>query len=162
MSTGPRSEWTAAENLPDSGIYVLVIHARGGTAVAVGALGELRLREGYYAYVGRAVKRLGARLARHARDQGKRRRWHIDYLLDAAELEEAWVFPLEAGECETAAALESGGGTRGGLRGFGAGDCRCPGHLVYLGREKPAPPRDAVRLIKALLRRTDGRRGRPA
>ncbi len=110
-------------------------------------MGEMDLRDGYYAYVGRAKRGLGARLACHARRQGKRLRWHIDYLLEPADLREIWVFPLSTGECAMAARLEAGGASREGLRGFGSSDCRCPGHLLYLGKNRPRPPRDAVRVI---------------
>ncbi len=129
-----------AEGIPDSGVYLLLVRVKEARPLRVGALGEVRLRKGYHAYVGRAKRGLRARLSRHARGEGKRRRWHIDYLLEAAVLEEIWVLPLEAGECETASGMAAGGGDREGLRGFGSGDCRCPGHLLYLGGRRPAPP----------------------
>ena len=140
------------QQVPEGGIYVLVILARGMRTVAAGALGELRLEEGCYAYVGRAKRGLPARLARHARSQGKRLHWHVDYLLGEARLEEVWVFPLHTGECELARRLEAEGGSRGSLGGFGSSDCRCPGHLLYLGRARPRPPGDAVAVISHISR----------
>ena len=131
--------------LPGEGIYVLLLRVPEARGVEAGALGRLDLRPGFYAYVGRARQGLTSRLARHARREGKRLRWHVDHLILAAEVEEIWVLPLEAGECETAARLAGGGAGREGLRGFGASDCRCPGHLLYLGTRKPLPLRDAVR-----------------
>jgi Uri superfamily endonuclease len=136
------------EDLPQSGIYILVIHISGTETVTAGALGDLEVREGYYAYVGRAKRGLRARLARHASRQGKRFHWHIDFLLERARLREIWVFPLQAGECELASRLEGEGGSREGLHGFGSNDCRCAGHLVYLGKRRPVPPRDAVVVIR--------------
>jgi len=135
------------EGVPQAGIYILVIHISGTGTVTAGALGDLEMREGYYAYLGRARRGLPARLARHARRQGKRLHWHIDFLLERAQLREIWVFPLRAGECELAARLELDGASREGLRGFGSSDCRCAGHLLYLGRRKPVPPPDAVVVI---------------
>ncbi len=126
--------------IPDRGIYVLLLRVPEGRPIRVGSRGSVALQRGYYAYVGRAKRGLRARLARHARKEGKRLRWHIDYLMDIALLEEVWLLPLHAGECETASMLEQWGASREGLRGFGSGDCRCPGHLLHLGEEKPKKP----------------------
>ena len=134
--------------IPESGVYVLVIRVRSGREIEAGALGRLRLRRGYYAYVGRARRGLSARLRRHRRGEGKRVRWHIDYLLDRACLEEIWVMPLAAGECALAAGLEGEGASREGLRGFGSSDCRCAGHLLYLGGTRPHPPRAATAVVR--------------
>ncbi|MDY6794328.1 MAG: GIY-YIG nuclease family protein [Actinomycetota bacterium] len=134
-------------NLPPDGVYVLVVGACGGERIHVGAWGVLELERGWYAYVGRARRGLGARLARHFRREGKTLRWHVDYLLRGTRLEEAWVFPLEAGECETARSLEEGGASREGLERFGASDCRCSGHLLFMGGEKPRPPPGAFSIM---------------
>ena len=130
------------ENVPQGGIYMLIIHMRGAEIVAAGALGDLELGEGYYAYVGRAKRGLPARLARHVRREGKRLYWHVDFLLEKAWLEEIWVFPLRAGECELARRLEAEGASRETLRGFGSSDCRCPGHLLFLGKRRRRPPQE--------------------
>lgn len=136
------------EGLPHSGIYVLVVQVSGKQTVTAGALGDLEMGEGYYAYVGSAKRGLTARLARHARRHGKSLHWHVDYLLERARLREIWVFPLQAGECGLAARLEAGGASREGLRGFGSSDCRCAGHLLYLGKRKPVPPSDSIAVIR--------------
>ena len=130
-------------DLPESGIYVLVIKSRARRGFIAGAWGPSDLKDGYYAYVGRAKKSLPARLARHARREGKRLRWHVDYLLDVADLKEAWIFPLRSGECAMARRMEKEGASREGLEGFGASDCRCPGHLLYMGKRRPPRPSKA-------------------
>ena len=135
------------DGIPSGGVYVLVIRARGGERLIAGAWGTLGLVEGYYAYVGRAKRGLASRLARHFRRDKKCSRWHIDYLLENAEIEEAWVFPLQAGECDVARRLEESGARRTGMRGFGATDCRCPGHLLYFGGAKPSPPAGVVTIV---------------
>lgn len=132
------------DGIPESGIYVLVIRLPRACRVRAGSLGDLALRKGYYAYVGRAKRGLPARLARHAHKEGKRLRWHIDYLMEVAVLKEAWVFPVKSGECDTASELEACGGTREGLQGFGSSDCRCPGHLLYFKDIKPQAPPGAL------------------
>ena len=132
------------EDVPQSGIYALVLYISDTESVTAGALGDIVMKPGYYAYVGRAKRGLPARLARHARVKGKRLRWHMDYLLEKASLEEIWVFSLRTGECELARRLEAEGGSRKGLRGFGSSDCRCPGHLLYLGKVRPGPPLQTI------------------
>ena len=133
--------------LPEGGIYVLVIEAPAMRGFSAGAWGPADLNDGYYAYVGRAKRGLPARLARHARREGKRLRWHIDYLLEAADLKEAWILPLKLGECTLARRIEKDGASRDGLKGFGASDCRCPGHLLYMGRHRPSRPANTSNLV---------------
>ena len=132
------------EELPQSGIYILLIEARALRGFSAGAWGPVDLKKGYYSYIGRAERGLPARLARHARREGKRLRWHIDYLLEAADVKEAWIFPLHVGECALARRLEEEGASREDLGRFGASDCRCPGHLLYMGRRRPSRPADAI------------------
>lgn len=133
--------------IPEAGVYVLILRVRALRGFGAGAWGPADLKGGYYAYVGRARRGLAARLARHARREGKALRWHIDYLLRAAGLKEAWIFPLGAGECAVARRLEERGAVRGGLEGFGASDCRCPGHLLYMGRRRPTLPADVSSVV---------------
>jgi Uri superfamily endonuclease len=133
--------------LPESGIYVLIIKARALRGFSAGAWGPVNLKDGYYAYVGRAKRGLPARLAHHARHKDKLLRWHVDYLLEAADLMEVWILPLCAGECILARRIEKEGANREGLEGFGASDCRCPGHLFYMGRRRPSRPADTSFVI---------------
>lgn len=132
-------EESAFKGAPSSGIYVLIIQVARQTGVAVGRWGKATFPAGFYAYVGRSSRGLAGRIARHARREGKRMHWHVDYLLEEAEPLEAWILPLESGECRTADLLERRGGRRSGLEGFGASDCRCAGHLLYMGTLRPAP-----------------------
>ena len=134
--------------LPETGIYVLIIMVRTLKGFTAGAWGPVDLKDGYYAYVGRAKRGLPARLFRHSLREGKRLRWHVDYLLEIADFKESWIFPLELGECTMASRLEGEGAGREGLNGFGASDCRCPGHLLYMGRKRPSRPVDASGIAK--------------
>jgi Uri superfamily endonuclease len=115
------------------GSYVLVIRVEKPKTVRVGRLGPVDFRQGYYAYVGSALNGLEKRVQRHLRP-GKKLHWHIDYLLENAEVVE--VCRIESPvrlECRIAKrlspALES-------VRGFGCSDCRCPSHLFYSGGRK--------------------------
>ncbi len=88
-------------NSPQSGTYALILRVDAeGLTVRVGALGDVHFQAGYYCYVGSALGGARARLARHFRKQGKRRRWHVDYLRERGEVEGAvlWVTRCRA-EC---------------------------------------------------------------
>jgi Uri superfamily endonuclease len=134
----PRGE-TAMNSLPslppEPGTYVLILHVGEGSAIQVGALGEVHFGPGFYAYVGSAQGPGGlrARILRHARHSNDRpAHWHIDYLLGMSQLNEAWC---EVGhgrkECRWAEVLSNLG--RCYPSRFGASDCRCAGHLLFLG-----------------------------
>ena len=72
---------------PSKGTYALVLHLECTEEITVGKLGMFTFPAGYYLYVGSALGPGGleARLARHRR-RGKKLRWHIDYLLEHAQL----------------------------------------------------------------------------
>lgn len=116
----------------DKGLYVLLIHLPEGRDIKVGALGSRHFRKGFYAYVGSAMGGLHGRVARHLRRQ-KRKRWHIDYLLQHAHIKEALlIHTSDRGEprleCALAERLAEELRT---IEGFGSSDCRCKGHLFY-------------------------------
>ena len=99
----------------------------------MGSLGTVTLERGWYAYVGSAARAREARVARHLARE-KPLRWHADYLFAAFPAERAWLVDGAAGECELAAALAALPGAERRPRRFGAGDCRCAGHLVRFAR----------------------------
>jgi sugar fermentation stimulation protein A len=110
---------------------VLLLRLKAARRLKVGRLGVLRLRPGWYTYVGSAQRNLLARLRRHARRR-KALHWHIDRLTQVATVVGAWLVPApKCGECRLAAALARGGEV---VAGFGASDCRCRGHLIRFVR----------------------------
>ena len=114
-------------------LYVVLTSVPRCTTVPVGALGRVVFERGWYAYVGSAARARRARVARHlALD--KPLRWHADYLFAAFPARRAWLVDGAAGECELAGALAALPGASRRPRRFGAGDCRCAGHLVHFGR----------------------------
>lgn len=123
--------WGTAE----SGVYVLELHLGRDIRLHIGALGRCNLPAGRYAYVGRAMRGLEARLARHLRREKARPRWHIDHLRARARLLALSVLPTSnpALECETASHLRAAGG-RAEVPGFGSSDCACPSHLLFDSR----------------------------
>lgn len=106
--------------------------------LGIGALGDRELALGLYCYSGSALGGLRGRLARHLRPI-KRLHWHIDYLLAVGRLAEVWVIESpDCLECLVAARLVELPGASRPVSGFGASDCRCAGHLIYLASESPA------------------------
>ena len=117
------------------GTYALVIALEGEVTIAVGRLGHFAFPRGYYLYAGSARGGLAQRVGRHLRRE-KRLRWHIDYLLERAEVVEVWYAPGdERRECLWAAAARDMPQARIIAPGFGSSDCRCPSHLLFFPRQ---------------------------
>lgn len=128
-----------SSDLPaDPGTYLLLLRSYTGGVVRIGALGELRLCEGYYVYVGsaRGAGGLRTRVARHLRGVS-RPHWHIDYLRQRSEPAAVW-FRTGRVRCEHqwARLLALVPVLDPALPRFGASDCRCGTHLYF----SPAPP----------------------
>jgi Uri superfamily endonuclease len=115
----------------EPGTYILILEASARRRAPVGALGNLALEPGFYAYVGSALGPggLSGRLAHHRR-RARSPHWHIDYVRRHTALREIW---FSAGalrrEHRWAAALERGDESTIPLAGFGASDCGCRSHL---------------------------------
>ncbi|MHB1005953.1 MAG: GIY-YIG nuclease family protein [Chloroflexota bacterium] len=119
-----------------AGTYALVLRLDNETQIEVGRLGRQRFPPGYYVYAGSALGGLAARLARHLR-LDKPRHWHVDYLRPHTRVLAAYALVgAERFECALARALAALPDAREPIAGFGASDCRCPSHLVWL----PEPP----------------------
>jgi len=132
-------------NKSTKGTYALVLHLEGGEEITIGKLGTFSFPAGCYLYVGSALGPggLDARLARHrpSTSSGQRRcdkklHWHIDYLLEHAQLVEVWSAVSTARlECLWAQAARQLPGSETPVPGFGSSDCCCPSHLIYLVRK---------------------------
>ncbi len=133
-----RSHYLVSENPgapsheTDSGAYQLVLRLARPAIIAVGALGLHMFPPGTYIYTGRASKSLSKRIARHRRVE-KKLRWHIDYLLQQAQIQGIQLYQGRATEeCsinkETAQALQG----VFPVKGFGSSDCRCTSHLMLV------------------------------
>lgn len=113
------------------GIYVLVILISRNITINVGALGVVRFKKGFYAYVGSAQNHLEKRVERHFK-KGKRKFWHIDYLLDDDAAKILKVFYKEgvkSEECKIAKEIGKEGML---IKGFGSSDCSCKSHLFKI------------------------------
>jgi sugar fermentation stimulation protein A len=115
---------------PERGTYVLVLELTRPSVVKVGALGEIRLERGYYAYVGSARRGMRPRLSRHLARE-KRKKWHIDWLTTHSDV--APVAVATTGrvglECKIVGLLSARAERR--VKGFGCSDCECESHLAY-------------------------------
>jgi len=136
------------------GTYILLLRLDGKRTITVGRLGAVAFRRGWYCYVGSALNGLEKRIGRHLRS-AKRRRWHIDYLLDSARIAEVYAIPDGMRhECPVAGLLAESLET---VRRFGSSDCRCPGHLFH------HPRRSGIRAaLERVGREYDLRRWRGA
>lgn len=120
----------------DSGAYCLLLRLPEPMRVNAGRLDGVTVEAGLVIYVGRARRNLFARVARHMRRR-KPRRWHIDYLFPAAEPVGVFIFAGDVpGECEIASRLASRTAVRRVIPGFGASDCRCAGHLLWIAERR--------------------------
>lgn len=128
---------TRLESRP--GTYALILACTTEHPVQVGKRGRLIVRPGFYVYVRSAFGPggLGARVARHCREE-KRLRWHIDYLRAAAAPDEVWyTLDPAPGECRWAEAFRQMPRSSMPMDGFGASDCSCRSHLLYF-RTRPS------------------------
>ena len=118
----------------DRGTYALVLFLPRARQIRIGALGAFRFPCGYYIYIGSAMNGLSARIARHCR-RGKKLFWHIDYFLQHACIADVWVSArARRSECAWARAALALPNARVIAPRFGASDCNCATHLVYLAK----------------------------
>jgi len=107
------------------GAYLLIIWLGDETTVKTMAR-EFHLRPGYYVYVGSAMNSLEARVRRHM-SRNKKLHWHIDYLLERAEVLEAILIPSDERIEESLSDAVSRLGEA--VEGFGASDLRVSSNL---------------------------------
>lgn len=116
----------------DGGTYTLLVERTASDRIEVGALGELSVPSGWYAYTGSALGPGGfSRVDRHERTaagEQDTRHWHIDYLLGAPATQIDHVVRSPGVDIECAVAGEIAGSR---VREFGSSDCRCDSHLAF-------------------------------
>ncbi|MCK5590122.1 MAG: DUF123 domain-containing protein [Dehalococcoidales bacterium] len=86
------------------------------------------LSAGFYAYCGSSLAGFKARINRHL-SKDKKPKWHIDYLVQEAEIREIILCQTEKRlECLLSQAL---GGELTYIPHFGCSDCHCKSHLFF-------------------------------
>jgi len=135
-----------------AGAYAVVLALDSACTLRIGRLGRVRLMPGLYAYVGSARGPGGvrARLRRHFGQGGKASHWHIDYLVGRAPAVGAVIrYGRVRLECRWARRLARSGLVHRVVTGFGASDCRCPGHLLFA--PSPSAPQALLARLQAHL-----------
>ncbi|MEE8167757.1 MAG: GIY-YIG nuclease family protein [Candidatus Hydrothermarchaeales archaeon] len=113
--------------------YALLMELRKPARIKVGGLGTFDFPKGCYLYVGSALRNIDSRITRHLR-RVKKKRWHVDYLLEKAEIRRISLYHL--GECELNQLVFKTPGAIAIVPGFGSSDCRkCKSHLTYFSEE---------------------------
>ena len=125
------------------GSYFLVIRLDKDKAVRTKAK-EFSLRRGYYVYVGSAMNSLEKRVTRHF-SREKRLHWHIDYLIEEAQLLRAYLVPNEERLEERLSMEVSGFGEP--VHGFGAGDVKVSTNLYRFEEE---PDKALVKILEGM------------
>ena len=141
----------------EKGSYVLLIELPKAETITIGRLKAIHFRRGYYAYVGSAMGGFKARLKRHLK-ANKRPRWHIDYLLARASINDIIICPTQDRvECPIAQALSH---HFEAIPHFGSSDCQCPSHLFFATESRQIKMRvmSITRLITAESRQLTRRR----
>lgn len=111
--------------------YILPIELPEEQTIATGSLKAVHCHRGHYTYVGSAMGRFKSRLNRHLR-VSKIPRWHIDYLLQKASINNIIICETkDTVEYAIAQALSS---QFDAIPGFGSSDCKCP--MVYIISDK--------------------------
>lgn len=116
-----------------TGTYALVLHCLHQKNIDIGKLGKMKLRKGYYIYIGSAFGPGGilARLNHHCRT-AKSPHWHIDYLVPAVKIVEVWYSTdKEPKEHQWANTVSNVQEVELPLKGFGSSDCKCDSHLFF-------------------------------
>ncbi len=108
--------------------YILLIELPEEQTITIGSLKAIHFHRGHYAYVGSAMGGFKSRLNHHLSVK-KRPRWHIDYLLQKASINNIIICPTkDTIECTIARALSR---HFDAIPSFGSSDCKCPSHLFF-------------------------------
>lgn len=116
---------------PTHTLYSVHLHLEEDLVVTIGKLGTFQFQKGMYIYVGSAKRAIASRLARHKKTE-KKLRWHIDYLRPFCEITKIITYENTIGECGLAEKLRKSLGGTLPIKGFGASDCSCSSHLIWV------------------------------
>lgn len=110
------------------GSYILLIELKNNKNIQVGKLGKFTFKKGFYVYIGSALNGLENRIRRHVR-KIKKKHWHIDYILDYAQIIDVFYKENEKKEeCNIANKFEE---NLENILKFGCSDCKCKSHLFF-------------------------------
>ncbi|MGB3477527.1 MAG: GIY-YIG nuclease family protein [bacterium] len=104
--------------------YLLQIYLGKPKTIKIGKLGRFYFKRGNYVYAGSAKTNMAKRVARHLRKK-KKKFWHIDYLLQYAEVKKVLMSNLS--EEKLASLLSKKLAIP--VKGFGSSDKKNKSHL---------------------------------
>ncbi|MCB0745660.1 MAG: GIY-YIG nuclease family protein [Ignavibacteriae bacterium] len=119
----------------NSGIYILELKINHEFQFSHKIFGILKLRKGFYYYVGSAQKNLSQRIDRHIK-KNKKLHWHIDFITTSKNVKVSRVFAISSAnksdECSLVKNLENQYNFTHPIKNFGNSDCNiCESHLLY-------------------------------
>ena len=121
--------------MEEKGFYILILELESGRTIKVDLLPAKYFQPGFYPYVRQAKRRLKRRIARHLRGR-KKIFWYIHYFDSKATIRDVWTKADYLDKCTMVLGiLKLIKKARIVQEKFGASDCRCCGHLIYLGTE---------------------------
>ncbi len=129
-------------SLKGRGAYILFLKLPSARKIRVGRLGEFHFKPGIYLYVGSAMKGFDTRIPRYINGP-VRKHWHIDYLLEFAELLAILLIPSDE-KIEEAVAAKLGTVFSSPIKGFGSSDTSSFAHLFYLSDIKDGNEKGVV------------------
>jgi len=133
------------KNCGNRGTYLLVLNNRSFFRMRIGALGEIDFSEGYYIYVGSALKNLEQRIIRH-RSVRKKIHWHIDRIIPKTmDISKVYII-RNPNYLERDLAKEIAGICDSQVNGFGASDDILNSHLFYF-RNNPRKNEEFIKII---------------
>ncbi len=113
------------KNNKSYGCYILILNLAEQKNIQIGKLGKFRFEKGIYFYVGSAKGGFSKRVVRYF---GKRnKKWHIDYLIDEAEV--IGILLFEGYTDEESLAKRMSSLYKMPIKKFGATDSRSFSHL---------------------------------
>jgi Uri superfamily endonuclease len=124
---------------PKPGTYALILSSSNHSTIQIGRLGELKLRPGFYVYIGSAFGPGGlhARIEHHKHITQKPQ-WHIDYLSSFTTFKNVWfTYDSQHREHQWAQMFQNTFSGFISVKGFGASDCKCESHLFFLKSNPP-------------------------
>ncbi len=111
-----------------NGSYILIIELSADRNIRIGSLDVIKFTGGFYAYLGSASGGFTSRIRRHL-IKYKKPKWHIDYLLNEAEVMQINLYLTEQRlECLLSPALTD---ELCFIPHFGSSDCHCKSHLYF-------------------------------
>ena len=115
------------------GTYALLMKLINNSKIRIGSLGLIHFPKGNYLYIGSALNGIEGRVIRHLSDS-KKIHWHIDYLLEKAEVFK--VYFLESRKKTECSIADKFFEKFDPVPRFGSSDCNCTGHLFYGNRNE--------------------------